>query len=254
MPAEALLRQAGIRLPASGVLELKSDAVRYNVMPSPSPSFSLPPASLTDAAAWDRYWEGVAASGFGGLLTMFCRDGELVDVVRAAGFHSVLCVGNGISVEPRALEAAGLDVTVLDLSPRAASLLSAAKVAPDVIDGLLEGRSRSPGGRLRFVTADLMNPDACPGPFDVVIERLTLQLFDEKTRPQALEAVARRLAPRGIFLSHCHDGSWKPPAPPRHATKKWFVANGWMLWEGVDLESMRELRTHRVAWLQTSTG
>jgi hypothetical protein len=49
--------------------------------------------------------------------------------------------------------------------------------------------------------------------YDVVIDRKTPQLYPHKERPTAINAVANRLASRGIFLSHCHDGFWRPLAP-----------------------------------------
>jgi hypothetical protein len=64
----------------------------------------------------------------------------------------------------------------------------------------------------------------------------------------AMQAVANRLASRGIFFSQSHDGGWKPPAPRRHALEPWFVAQGWEFWR-------REVPlTGRVAWLFTTTG
>jgi len=40
-------------------------------------------------------------------VDLFCDDGPLVDAMRVNGFSSILCVGAGISLEPRALAAAG---------------------------------------------------------------------------------------------------------------------------------------------------
>jgi hypothetical protein len=57
-----------------------------------------------------------------GFVHMFCEDWELVGAMRANGMKTVLCVGNGISQEPRALAWAGFDVTALDLSPLATSV------------------------------------------------------------------------------------------------------------------------------------
>lgn len=65
-----------------------------------------------------------------------------------------------------------------------------------------------------------------PSPYDVVIERKTLQLYPDDTRAAAINAVANRLSSRGIFFSHCHDGWWRPPDPPRHGTRSWFEAHG----------------------------
>ena len=83
---------------------------------------------------------------------------------------------------------------------------------------------------------------------DVVIERLTLQLYSAEYQPRALQAVANRLASPGIFFSQSHDGCWKPPSPRVHRNEWWFRAEGWPIWP-----SEGPLAT-RVAWLLTTTG
>jgi hypothetical protein len=50
----------------------------------------------------------------------------------ASGLRTVLCAGNGISPEPRALAAAGFDVTALDFSPAATRLASIRPEQSDV--------------------------------------------------------------------------------------------------------------------------
>lgn len=76
----------------------------------------FPPSTVTDSAAWDRYWQDQLSHGVAGFVHLFVDDGELVDAMRANGLRTVLCVGNGISQEPRALAWAGFDVTSLDIS------------------------------------------------------------------------------------------------------------------------------------------
>ena len=78
---------------------------------------------------------------------------------------------------------------------------------------------------MHFAVADLSDSTMCPGPFDVVIERRTLQLF-VPNHGKAVQAVANRLEPRGIFFSHAHDGAWRPPAARRHACEDWFDMQG----------------------------
>ena len=211
-------------------------------------SWMFPPNTMVHPAPWDRYWRDQFTHGIAGFADMFCDDGSLVDAMRANGLRTVLCVGNGISQEPRALARAGFDVTALDLSPFATEM--AKKVSPpdELLAGLVGGRSAGLNGQVNFVAGDLCDVACCPGPYDVVIDRRTLQLYPDKERPTAMNAVANRLASRGIFLSHCHDGRWRPPAPPRHATRSWFVDQGWEFWQGES--SLRG----RVACLITTTG
>jgi len=66
-------------------------------------SWIEPPISLVDPEPWDRFWYERLAHGVGGFVHLFCDDGKLVDTMRANGLNTVLCVGNGISQEPRAL-------------------------------------------------------------------------------------------------------------------------------------------------------
>ena len=208
----------------------------------------MPPATLDDPTAWDTYWRDQFTHGVAGLVDIFCDDGELVDVMRANRFKTVLCVGNGISQEPRALATAGFDVTALDLSPFATEMAKQATPPADYLTGLVGGRPQHEGGRLNFVVGDLCDRAVCPGPFDVVLERRTLQLYARDRQAGALEAVASRLAPLGIFFSHSHDGRWRPPAPRRHACEDWFTSQGWPQWGG-------DVRiSTRVAWLFVSTG
>lgn len=211
----------------------------------------FPPATVTDPAAWDQYWKNQLDHGSDGLVHIFCNDGALVDAMVATGLRTILCVGSGLSFEPRALAAAGFDVTVMDLSPLALQVVERAEPPAEFLSPLLGGRPFMPGGSVGFVTGDLRDSTLCAGPFDVVIERRTLQLFSKAERPQAMQAVANRLARRGIFYSHCHDGWWKPPAPQNHATEGWFLEQGWPVWRGWTGRTTVE---GRVAWLLTTTG
>lgn len=208
----------------------------------------FPPSTVTDSAAWDRYWQDNLSHGVAEFVHLFVDDGELVDAVRVNGLRTVLCVGNGISQEPQALAWAGFDVTSLDISPLAAKVASDAAPPDDFLAELIGGRSGGLNGRLEFVVGDLCDPACCPGPYDVVIDRKTLQLWPDADRPMAIQAVANRLASRGIFFSQSHDGGWKPPAPRRHALESWFVSQGWEFWEG------ETPLTGRAAWLFTTTG
>src|SRR5688572_22038470 len=153
---------------------------------SPSPrvptddySWLEPPTSLVDPDPWDRYWYEHLAHGYGHMAHLFCDDGELVDTMRANGLKTVLCVGNGVSQEPRALAWAGFDVTALDLSPYATRVASEHVPSPELLAQLIGGRSGGLNGDLKFVVGNLCDVECCPGPYDIVIERLTLQLYSE---------------------------------------------------------------------------
>jgi len=224
-------------------------APRPAVEPAPhtDPDFDWlrPPSDPCDVSAWDRYWDEHVRHGLGpGFFDMLIDDRDLVTAMKAEGLRRVLCAGNGISVEPWYFAVGGCRVAALDLSPRAAEIARGLEMAPE-----WQQQVERLGGHIDYVVGDLRDPAVCPGPFDVVIERRTAQLFVTQGLDEVLAALAARLDENGIFVSHCHDGAWKPPAHPRHYTREWFVDHRWNLWNGVGKKP-----AGRVAWLQTTTG
>lgn len=215
-------------------------------------SWVHPPAGSADVAAWDRYWIEQVRHGLGPpIFDMFCNDRDLVIAMKIEGMKTILCAGNGISQEPQALAQAGFQVIALDISPRAKELSQGFEFTEDRFGFYCDPSMQRPGGSIDFVVGDILDPTVCPGPFDVVIERRTAQNFLRVDNMGAvLTALAARMGPSGIFLSHCHDGGWKPPAVPRHVTATWFHQNQWVIWNG----SPGLKPPGRVAWLITSTG
>ena len=211
-------------------------------------SWFHPPRTVSDPDAWDKYWYDQLSHNSAGFVHIFCNAGEITDTMRASGLKTILCVGNGISHEPRALARVGFDVTVLDLSPFAMRVAEGCDPPEEFLAELTGGRPRVEQGGLNFVTGDLLNTALCPGPYDFILERKTVQLFPEHERPQAMKAVADRLAPRGIFFNHTHDGGWRPDQPRWNAGEIWFKAQGWPLWDGV------APLTTRTAWLYSTSG
>jgi hypothetical protein len=181
---------------------------------------------------------------------MFCDDSDLIKAIQDHGMKSVLCVGNGISQEPKALAAAGLEVAALDFSPQAVEIARSYPFPAEAISHYFEPQLQKPGGKVEFIIGDLLDPAICPGPFDVIIERLTVQNYFQHDMGAVLNALVNRLTEDGIFFSHCHDGGWKPPASPRHYTEPWFEENGWSIWMG----DPDRKPPGRVAWFFISTG
>ena len=77
-------------------------------------------------------------------------------------------------------------------------------------------------GSLSYVTGDLSDPAVCPGPFDVVIERRTVQLFPAGERDAAMDRLAARVGSKALLISHQHKGAWKPGEPRDHFAEKWL--------------------------------
>jgi len=220
-----------------------------------------------DAERWEEWWKARLSKGRAGLYPMLpaplLRVGErlfgvantdnlLVHVMREHGLRTILCAGNGISQEPRALAGAGFDVTALDISPVSVRFAETASVDPRPLGRLCSPRLHRPGGRVSFIVGDLLDAAVCPGPFDVVVERCTDQVFAEHDRGAALSALSRRRGEVGIFLSLCLDDpfpcdlGWSQHSSGLfHASEAWFREHGRLIWDGLPPSAL----AGRVAWL-----
>jgi SAM-dependent methyltransferase len=222
-----------------------------------------------NAEAWDEWWTVRLSRGRdnmffpvlpapifefrGQLWDVPNNDDPVVHIMREHGLRTVLCAGNGVSQEPRALAAAGFDVTALDISP------VAVRHAENYCDDagyfaclFCSPALHRPGGSVSFIIGDLLNAETCPGPFDVVIERRTVQVFAEHERDAALSALSRRLSDVGVFLSLClddpfpaHLGWSQHESGLFHASEPWFREHGWVIWDGLPNSAL----AGRVAWL-----
>jgi hypothetical protein len=216
------------------------------------------PQNIHDSEAWDRYWSaqiefGQMEQGFG---DMMASSPDLIPTFAKRGVRSILCVGNGLSSESYALALHGFDVTALDVSAVPRAMFSAimanqehslhrvpgftprgdaavafdgtAPISPELCPRMHQTDRYPPrqGGSLTYVTGDLIDMAHCPGPFDVVIERRTVQLFKAEERPSALERLALRLGPRGVLVSHEHQGAWRPGDARAHFASEWVREHG----------------------------
>jgi len=175
-----------------------------------------PPRDVHASGPWDEYWRRQHDSGLWVFHEVFVDDRDLLRVIEARGFQSVLCVGSGLALEPHALAAAGLRVTMLDISRDVVAAMSATTFPPDAFSRILDASQLRAGGSLECVAGDLTDPAVCVGPYDVVIERKTLQLFPETERGAALAAVAARMNPNGILFTHAHNSRGGPGRPRNH--------------------------------------
>ena len=243
-----------------------------------------PPGDVHSAAGWDSYWRahirvGLMEQGFSDMMS---SDPDLPALLLERGVRTILCVGNGLSTEAFSLALFGFEVTALDISAVPAELLAGqwrdpqhplhtipgftideANVVRFTETGPIE-TEHGPrmhrgdvnmyrgGGSLKSVTGDLVNEAVCPGPFDVVIERRTLQLFPPEERIHGLERLVARLASRGMFISQQHSGAWRPGQPSTHYAEEWLSSAGFVMrsyTDGADANS-----APRLASLMFSTG
>jgi hypothetical protein len=216
-------------------------------------SWMFPPKDVHNAGAWDKYWKDQVEHGWGPrIFDLFCDDNIIVKAAHRFGLLTVLCVGNGISQEPVALSKAGLHVTAMDISPVATAL---SKVFSEELDSTDQYLSRSfcrSGGTVDFVIGDIFNRNDCPGPYDIVIERRTVQVYPKRLRPEAVSLIIARLSAKGILLSHCHDSRWSPlrGGKRHHATEPLIAHQGVKLWKGGDITKL----SGRIALIWTSSG
>jgi SAM-dependent methyltransferase len=221
----------------------------------PDLSWLDPPRDIHDVPAWDRYWRNQVTHGLRpAAFDLFADDQHLLDEMRRRDLRTVLCVATGISLEPRALAYAGMPVMALDSSSVAIELAQTFVADEQYFQRFFECPAARPGGTVEFSVGDFMNADTCSGPFDVVIERRTIQLFSDIERLRALATLAGRLAPTGIFVSHFHHGWWKPGEPLNHPAESWFVKKRFTILSNGGRQEFPGIGDSRTAWLQTTTG
>jgi len=262
------------------------EAERLDEIDSPDDlDWLRPPKNVLDAGAWDRYWKNQVDHKVAGFYDMFLEDESLARLMIALGMQTVLCAGNGLSIEPHVLAYAGFKVTAADLSVWASQCgqhwRPQSKFLKDHLYGSISLRPfwlspsyavrklrwlirdinkhllnpvKCKGGTLKFLTGDLLNPEFCPGPFDTVIERCTAQLYSGAERNRILERLTARLAPQGVFVSHCHMGWWRPGEPRTHLFKQWFQENGFTIIHPGSNYAVVPKKSGRIAVLSISTG
>lgn len=194
-----------------------------------------------DAAEWDRYWRNQRRYGLMevAFADMMSSDPTFIPALDERGARTILCVGNGLSSEAPALAVHGFIVTALDLSSVPAdacrALDPATLIEKQAIPPIHRAPDRPPrrGGSLTYVTGDLKNADICPGPYDVVIERRTVQLFATEEQADAMDRLAARLAEHGLLMSHQHVGIPRPD--------QWHFAADWAADRGF-------VRAERAPW------
>jgi hypothetical protein len=214
------------------------------------------------------------------LADQMASDESLPEFLVGRRARTILCAGNGFSYEAIALAILGFEVTALDLSRMPTEMIEATLRDPQhplrqvvgfslredgawtlerPVDPALGapmhksvGFPPRAGGSLILATGDLMDPEICRGPFDVVIERRTVQLFREGERQEALDHLTRRLATPGTFVTHQHDGGWRPGNPRQHHAEEWLRSNGFEFPTTREREGLAH--APRVACLVYSTG
>jgi hypothetical protein len=243
-----------------------------------------PPQNVRDAEGWDTYWKhhlevGVREQDFSDMMS---SDEGLPGLLTRRGSQTILCAGNGLSHEALALALLGFHVTALDISVVPADVIGqsfqnpqhpvhripgsvigdngsvsfagSGPIDPDLCPPMHRSADHTPrgGGALSFVTADLTDPEVCTGPFDVVIERRTVQLFPPHERLSACGRLVARLAERGVLVSHEHQGGWRPGEARTHFARAWLASKGFAVLSRAADD--RHDSAERLAYLVFSSG
>jgi SAM-dependent methyltransferase len=155
----------------------------------------------------------------------------LVEWVRATGLRGdgrrALVVGSGLGEDAELIARLGFDTTAFDISPTAIETT----------------RERFPQSRVRYLTADLLDPPAdWHQAFDLVVESLTVQSMPNPHRAQAIPRVASLLAPGGTLLviATGRDEGPEPSGPPWPLTRTEIDAFATDGMEAVRVEALRD--------------
>ena len=218
--------------------------------PMPQP----PGFDVFSPAAWDVWWKERLAAHTPPIE--LCHLWEPIRPalprMRAENARSVLSVGCGICLDLRAFAAAGLAVTGLDISSVAIEY-ARTTVLGDRIQHFLDDADLRPGGTLELAHGDLFDSAQCPGPYDVVLCRSTIQYFHFDGRlPAAIAAIADRLAPSGLLIIGTHGA-----IPAFYAIDDALVAAGFRLVNRFEARPSDLFPTkpgERLAWHVCSTG
>jgi SAM-dependent methyltransferase len=117
-------------------------------------------------------------------------------------------VGSGPGADAEFVAGLGFDTVGFDIAPTAIEI----------------ARSRHPGTRVSYVTADLLDlPGAWIGAFDLVVESINAQALPDSVRPQAIANIGRLVAPGGtLFVTEAvrPDGDPAADGPPWPLTRE----------------------------------
>ena len=146
---------------------------------------------------WNQVWE----SSYPPIDREFGLDHAqlLLECMQIRQAQTILCVGNGTSLEAQAFVYAGYKVDVLDISATANRVLHEETPDREMLFRFLGRQHGKPGGRLVTHTGDFRGASPCPGPYDMIITRRMLSYLPQQELLSALKALQMRLGPAGLF-------------------------------------------------------
>ncbi|MFN2190006.1 MAG: hypothetical protein ACK2T3_14675 [Candidatus Promineifilaceae bacterium] len=131
--------------------------------------------------------------------------------MRLLNLNTVLCVGSGLTLDPQRLAGSGLEVDAMDFSKFAMDVMREIDLTDEFLDRICEDELRKEGGICRFVEGNLFDHSVCPGPYDVVLERSTVQTLGSRRR-EGVQSLQGRVSKDGYLISQWHNvpeaGEW----------------------------------------------
>jgi hypothetical protein len=158
------------------------------------------------AEYWNNYWQAKIASGAAQEHFFYFEiTDQIVPLLRKLNLTKILCVGNGISLEAPALAYAGFQVDVLDISSAAITYLSNYQLTDKDLMNFYRADQYRPGGKIDYIVGDFTDINLCPGPYDLIITRRTLQYFTRNNFIAVINTLIARLNDGGVFINHSHN-------------------------------------------------
>jgi hypothetical protein len=198
---------------------------------------------------WGNYWgDRIGGNNADGKFFYFEITDKVVPVFRELNLKTILCVGNGVSLEPLALAHAGFNVDVLDISKQAMSFISNYNLTESDINRFYNGKEYRSGGTLRFIVGDFTDKSVCSGPYDVIITKRTLQYFTRCNFLEVIDCLIERLNYNGILISHTHNAYDVNNAIEEYLCLKEFIS----FKPDMNLKEINNEK--RIIWLFGSSG
>jgi SAM-dependent methyltransferase len=200
---------------------------------------------------WDSYWKNIISKeGIKGTFSYFEIIDKIVPILEKLQLKKILCVGNGISLEPLALAYIGFDVDVLDISKEAIDFISNYRLSSDDAKKFFLEDQHCIGGKINYIVGDFRDKSLCPGKYDVVITRRTLQYFTRDNFFGNLNTLIEKLNEGGIFINHTHNAY-----DVNFAIETYLNINGFYIHRSNSNSNFPSLdEKKKIAWLFGSSG
>lgn len=200
---------------------------------------------------WENYWKSrISDTDADGKFFYFEITDELVPILRKLDLRKILCVGNGVSLEALALAYAGFEVDVLDISKEAIDFISNYELTDNDLKKFYSENQHHEGGKINYIVGDFTDKSICPGSYDVIITRRTLQYFTRNNFFRTLNTLIEKLNEGGMFVNHTHNAY-----DVNFAIEKYLSILNFVIYRSNSNKDFPSLvDKQKIAWLFGSSG